>query len=137
VERTADGYDGRLISVVEGIRASGTDPFINRFFAPTLKAYEGIGPVAAKAVETLFRGAAVPRCPVDVEADALVVLKKGVFFEGPLNYLALCSTSPQALAALQALDVPAEWQRQKNFAIDNVQGNIKLPKRTGKPGAGR
>jgi len=137
VERTADGYHGRLISVIEGIRASGTDPFINRFFAPTLKAYEGIGPVAAKAVETLFGSAAVPRCPVDVEADALAVLKKGVFFEGPLNYLAFCSTSPETLAALQALNVPAEWQRQRNFAIDNVQGNIKLPKRTGKPGAGR
>jgi hypothetical protein len=137
VERTADGYQGRLISMIEGIRASGTDPFMSRFFTPALKAYEGIGPVAAKAVETLFGNAAVPRCPVDVEADALAVVKKGVFFEGPLNYLALCSTSPKTLAALQALNVPIEWQRQRNFAIDNVQGNIKLPKRTGKPGGGR
>ena len=102
---TADGYFSRLASVSRGFKAAGKGPVEKIFFEPALEAYERLGPVADQSVEALFRKAAIQGCSSDVEARALDVMRKGTFVSGPLTYLGECSSSPDALAAIEAVSV--------------------------------
>jgi len=128
VQPTPDGYDLRLVSMIAGIRDSGTTSFTSRSFAPALKMYEGLGPVADKSVTTLFRTAAEQDCTADVEARAVDVLKKGIFAAGPLAYLGICSTSHETVATLQSITLATEaLEKQKERTISEIRRNIDHP----------
>jgi hypothetical protein len=128
VQPTEDAYYRRLGAVIGGMKDAGAAPFISRLFLPTFKAYERIGPVANKSVDSLFKSAAVPHCQGDVEALALEVLKSGVFPDGPLAYLSLCSTSRETIAALRTISLPTEQlEKAREFAIKEIQRHIDYP----------
>jgi len=125
VPMTPDALNNRLGAVREGVDDSGTGPFVGRFFMAAFKEYERIGPAASKSMTTLFGLASVPKCQIDVEALALDVLKKGVFQEGPVEYLGSCSSSGETLAALRAMRLPTEWlERLREFAARSIQRRV-------------
>jgi len=130
VPMAPDALNHRLGAVSEGVDASGTGPFATRFFMAAFKEYERIGPAASKSMTTLFGLASVPKCQIDVEALALDVLKKGVFQEGPVEYLESCSNSGETLAALRAMRLPTEWlERLREFAVRSIQNRVEQPAR--------
>lgn len=123
VDKTPEGYRQRLESVVSGFQAAGSGTFAALYFAPALQAYESIGPAADPSVASLF-GQAVLRlgCPASVEAQAIDVLQKGVFFQGPLAYLSRCSASRDTLALLEKMGTPTEaLARTKALAITQIR----------------
>lgn len=129
VQPTPDAYDRRLAAVDEAFQDAGAAPFIGRFFMPAFRAYQRIGPAATKSVAHLFGLASVPSCQVDVEALALDLLKRGEFIEGPFAYLGSCSTSREALAALQTVSLPAELEWRRQFEVDNIRSRVEHPAR--------
>lgn len=128
VQPTPRGYELRLDAVIGGMKDAGGASFVSRFFVPALKTYEQIGPVAEKSADTLFRSAAVPSCLSGLDSAALETLKQGMFVKGPLAYLARCSTSREALRALEDMPSPdAGNERLRAWAISSIQRRIDGP----------
>jgi hypothetical protein len=63
-----------------------------------------------------------------VEARATEALKKGVFTAGPLGYLQACSSSREALTALENMSLPTQaLERMKALAIAKIRFRIEHP----------
>jgi hypothetical protein len=128
---TADGYGQRLSLLIGGFAAAGMS-FEKQYFTPTLATYDHIGPVADGAVTVLFRAASAAGhgCSQEFESQAFAEIKKGIFLQGPINYAAVCSSSPETLAALEAADMPAgDLERSKEFAARQIRNRIEHPRK--------
>ncbi len=101
VDHTADGYHDRFVAVMAGFEASNT-AFLSPFFDPILDNYKEIGTSTRLAVQALF-GAATRQCSASYEDRALGLLRRGLFPEGPLAYVGLCSRSIATVSALEAM----------------------------------
>jgi hypothetical protein len=123
---TADGYSQRLSLLIAGFAAAGMS-FEKQYFTPTLATYDHIGPVAGAAVTVLFRAASAAGhgCSPKVESQALAEIKKGIFLQGPINYAAVCSSSPETLAALEVANMPTgDLEKSKEFATRQIRNRI-------------
>ena len=123
---TADGYSQRLSLLIAGFAVAGMS-FEKQYFASTLATYDHIGPVADGAVTVLFRAASAAGhgCSAEFENQALAEIKKGIFLQGPINYSAVCSSSPETLAALEAANMPGgDLERSKVFAARQIRNRI-------------
>jgi hypothetical protein len=129
VQPTPDAYNDRLGAVSGGFEDSSKGRFVTLFFQPALSAYKRIGAMAGKSVTGLFTEAAIHGCTAMSDAQAMDVLKEGVFVEAPLRYLGRCSTSNQIIAALQGMSMPTEsLEKAKNTTIGQIQRNIQYPR---------
>jgi hypothetical protein len=65
-----------------------------------LRAYQAEGRPATQAITNYFWHAA-KSCSPRVEAAAIRLLQEGQFLEGPFKYMAFCSSSEEALKAVE------------------------------------
>ena len=92
------------------------------YLDPAMEAYSRIGPSAAAAAMTIFSAAAA-NCSKRAESAALRYVTGAVAL-GAIHYLGACSTSPQVLATLEQLTVPASLQDVRDAAVEALRKRI-------------
>jgi hypothetical protein len=81
-------------------------------------AYEHIGPAAKDAVTRIFQHLIGKRmCSTRFEGEAIRLLRAGAFQEGPIRYLSECSTSEDAINAIEKAALPRELVSLRDLSL--------------------
>ncbi len=116
----------RLGVVEEALRQAGKGPDPDSYLSPALQVYRRIGQPAEEAASSLYRTVGLKCSPAE-EAEALKDLKQGIFQEGPMTYLGMCSRSPGSLRALEQTPVPDHLVSDKARHLEEIRHRLGMP----------
>jgi hypothetical protein len=94
---------------------------LNAFLALAL-----LGPNLAVLAQELIH----KTCSDELEAQSRETLSKGEYLRGPIDYLSLCSKSPEVVTELTKLTLPdATLAKTRDFAVGQIRRRIEHPSR--------